>query len=77
MFGTQLDGDDTTGLGAVTFLDVRGDLLYFPGAAGVYPNQGLAYHSFGGSQVVTAGLFTILWHDAGIAIVTVQVTQTP
>lgn len=79
MFGSQLDADDTPAAGTggqVTLDDVWGDLLYFP-TAGVYPNQALAFHSFGGSQVVTAGLFTILWHAAGIAIVTVRTTPVP
>jgi hypothetical protein len=75
LVGVQFTADNTPtpAGGPVTLDDVWGDLLYFP-ADGVYPDQALAFHSFGGPQQVTAGLFTILWHAAGLMIVTVQAT---
>ena len=78
LFGSQLSAANTPTPpgGPVDLDDVQGDLLYFP-TGGVYPNQAVAFHSFGGTQQVTGGLFTILWHAAGIAIVTVRTTPVP
>jgi hypothetical protein len=68
--------DQTGGptIGVVTLADAAGDLLYFTDASGgapLLPDQGSAFHSFGGPQSVTAGFFTVRWSSLGIMLVTI------
>ncbi len=54
-------GGATTTLASVFGCLVLDDTIATPVA-----KQGLSYHYFGGSQGVTAGSFTIVWHTSGI-----------
>jgi hypothetical protein len=61
------DAADLPGDDVLTLLAVYGNLLYWVGVpASAPPSRGLAFHSYGGSQGVTAGTFTIIWNTAGI-----------
>jgi hypothetical protein len=61
------DAADLAGGGNVTITAAFGCLVYdFSITAGTVAKQGVSYHYFGGSQSVTAGTFTILWHANGI-----------
>jgi hypothetical protein len=61
------DAVDTAGGGNVTITGAFGTLVYdFSITAGTVAKQGISYHYFGGTQSVTAGTFTILWHANGI-----------
>lgn len=71
---TQFDGADTPQGGASTTLaSVFGCLVYddttTAGTGGV-ADQGVTYHYFGGSQSVTAGTFTVVWHANGLFRIT-------
>jgi len=62
-----LDGVDTPQGGATTTLAaVFGTLVYDDGQTTPVANAGYAYVYFGGTQDVTAGNFTIIWHTNGI-----------
>ena len=67
-----MDADDTAGAGNVTIASAWGDLLYDDALTTPVAKQGLAYHSYGAAQSVTAGTFTIVWHANGL----VRWTQT-
>ena len=69
----MFDSDDTAGAGNVTLAGVFGDLVFDDGKTTPVTDQGLAYHYFGGTQGVTAGTFTIVWHANGVA----RWTHTP
>src|SRR5687768_11422374 len=70
---TQFDATDTPQGGATTTLaSVFGCLVYDDAiTAGTVADQGVTYHYFGGSQSVTAGTFTIVWHANGLFRITV------
>lgn len=53
----MFDSDDTTGAGNVTLAGVFGDLVFDDGKTTPVADQGLCFHSFGGTQGVTAGTF--------------------
>lgn len=61
------DAADTASANSNTTLTATfGCLVYDDTLAAVVVDQGMSYHYFGGSQTVTAGLFTIIWHASGI-----------
>jgi hypothetical protein len=64
------DGADTAGGGNVTLAAVYGDLVYDDTLTTPVVDQGAAFHYFGGSQGVTAGTFTVVWHTNGIMQIT-------
>lgn len=51
---------------STTLASVFGCLVYDEIIATPQANQGICYNYFGGTQDVTAGNFTIVWHDNGI-----------
>lgn len=71
----QFDAADTPQSGAsCTLASVFGCLVYdetITAGTGGIAKQGITYHSFGGSQSVTAGTFTIVWHANGLFRITV------
>jgi hypothetical protein len=61
------DAADLAGGGNVTITAAFGCLVYDNTiSGGTVAKQGVSFHYFGGSQSVTAGTFTILWHANGI-----------
>jgi hypothetical protein len=57
------DAADLAGGGNVTLAGVLGCLVYDNTiSGGSVAKQGVCYNYFGGSQSVTAGTFTIIWH---------------
>jgi len=60
------DADDTVSNGNVTLSAVFGCLVYDDTLASVVNDQGLCFNYFGGTQSVTAGSFTIVWHLNGL-----------
>lgn len=63
----MFDAADLAGGGNVTLAAVFGCLIYDDTiTAGTVADQGVSYHYFGGSQSVTAGTFTIVFHVNGI-----------
>jgi hypothetical protein len=60
------DAADTASGSAATLTAVFGCLVYDDTLAAVVIDQGLCYNYFGGSQSVTGGTFTIIWHANGI-----------
>lgn len=63
----MFDAADLAGGGNVTLTGVFGCLVYDDTiTAGTVADQGVSFHYFGGSQGVTAGTFTIIWHANGI-----------
>ena len=70
---TMFDAADTSQSGATcTLASVYGCLVYDDTiTAGTVADQGVTYHYFGGSQGVTAGTFTVVWHANGLFRITV------
>jgi hypothetical protein len=60
------DAADTASGAAATLAAVFGCLVYDDTIAAPVAKQGICYNYFGGSQSVTAGTFTIIWHANGI-----------
>jgi hypothetical protein len=60
------DAADTAGGGTVTISGAFGCLVYDDTITTPVADQGLCFNYFGGSQSVTAGTFTIVWHANGI-----------
>ena len=56
----------TAGGGNVTISGAFGTLVYDDTLTTPVADQGICYNYFGGSQSVTAGTFTIVWHANGI-----------
>lgn len=73
---TMYDATDTPQGGASTTLaSVFGCLVYddtIAAGTGGIADQGVTYHYFGGSQSVTAGTFTVVWHANGLFRITVS-----
>ena len=66
-----LDATDTPQGGASTTLaGVFGCLVYDDALTTPVANQGLSYHYFGGSQGVTSGTFSVVWHANGLMTIT-------
>ena len=63
----KFDADNTPQGGAsCTLANVFGGLVYDDTVA----DRGLSYHYFGGSNGVTGGTFTVIWHASGIFTIT-------
>lgn len=68
----MFDAADLAGGGNVTLASVFGCLVYDDTiTAGTVADQGVCFNYFGGSQSVTAGTFTVIWHANGIARFTI------
>src|SRR4051812_46275896 len=65
----MFDAADLAGGGNVTLSGVLGCLVYdntITAGTGGVAKQGVCFNWFGGSQSVTAGTFTIIWHTNGV-----------
>jgi hypothetical protein len=62
----KLDGNDTSSGTSATLLAVFGCLVYADTIATPVVDQGICYNYFGGTNSVTDGTFTIVWHANGI-----------
>ena len=60
------DAANTASGTSATLLTVFGCLVYDDTIATPVADQGLCYNYFGGTQSVTDGTFTVLWHANGI-----------
>lgn len=68
-----LDADDTPSAdSSATLSGVYGAQLYDSTLSTPVANQGISFHYFGGTQSVTAGLFTVVWSSNGILRVTIS-----
>jgi hypothetical protein len=59
------DATDTASPANTTVAGTFGCLLYDTATLGT-ANRGISFHYFGGTQSVTNGVFTIVWHANGI-----------
>jgi hypothetical protein len=65
------DATDTPSTGSsATLAAVFGCLVYDDTITTPVADQGVSYHYFGGTNSVTDGVFTILWHASGIFAIT-------
>jgi len=62
----MLDAADTAGGGNVTIANAYGDFVYDSATTQPVAKLGVAYHSYGAAQGVTAGTFTVVWHANGV-----------
>ena len=60
------DAANTASGTSATLLTVFGCLVYDDTIATPVADQGLCYNYFGGTQSVTDGTFTVIWHANGI-----------
>jgi hypothetical protein len=60
------DAADTASGSSATLAAVFGCLVYDDTASTPVADQGTSFHYFGGSQSVTDGTFTIVWHANGL-----------
>lgn len=60
------DAADTASGAAATLAGVFGTLVYDDTLTTPVADQGICYNYFGGTQSVTTGTFTIVWHANGI-----------
>jgi len=60
------DAANTASGTSATLLTVFGCLVYDDTIATPVADQGLCYNYFGGTQSVTDGTFTVIWHTNGI-----------
>lgn len=65
------DAADTASGTAATLLTVFGCLVYDDTLTTPVADQGICYNYFGGTQSVTSGQFTVVWHVNGIWRITV------
>jgi hypothetical protein len=66
------DANDTASANSTTTLtDNRGCLVYDDTLAAIVVDQGICYLYFGGSQTITSGLYTVVYHANGIMTWTV------
>lgn len=69
---STFDAADLAGGGTVTISGAFGAFTYDDTiSAGTVADQGVCFNYFGGTQSVTAGTFTIIWHANGLARFTV------
>lgn len=59
------DTADTPSASAFTGTAITGCLVYDDTTSTVVVDQGLSFHYFGGSNNITAGTFTVIWHANG------------
>jgi hypothetical protein len=74
VFADQTENLNQGSGGVVTLDQIEGNLLYWAGppANTVEPDQGAAFHWYGGPQSVTGGTFTVIWNAAlGVMVVVV------
>jgi len=64
------DATDTSSGSAATLASVFGCLVY-DDTSTTPSDQGISYHYFGGTQTVTGGTFTVVWHANGLMRITV------
>lgn len=65
---STFDAADLAGGGTVTISGAFGAFVYDDAiTAGTVADQGICFNYFGGTQSVTAGTFTIVWHANGLA----------
>lgn len=64
------DAANTASGSAATLAAVFGCLVYDDTIATPVADQGLCYNYFGGTNSVTNGTFTIVWHASGILTIT-------
>lgn len=67
----MFDGVDTPSGSAATLAAVFGCLLYDDTLTTPVADQGVSFHYFGGTQSVTNGTLTIVWHANGLWRITV------
>lgn len=60
------DAADTASGSTATLASVYGCLVYDDTLATPVADQGICYNYFGGSNSVTSGTFTVIWHANGI-----------
>ena len=60
------DAANTASGASATLAAVFGCLVYDQSLATPVDNQGICYNYFGGTQSVTDGTFTIIWHANGV-----------
>jgi hypothetical protein len=65
------DANDTASGSAATLASVYGCLVYDDTLTAPVADQGIAFHYFGGSQSVAAGVMTVIWSVNGIWRITV------
>lgn len=63
----MFDAADTASSAGATVLGAFGCLVYEDTLTTPVADQGICFNYFGGTQSVTAGLFTIVWNANGIA----------
>jgi hypothetical protein len=61
------DGDNTVSSGSSATLAAVFGCLVYDDTVG---DQGVSYHYFGGTNSVTDGTFTVVWHTSGIFTIT-------
>lgn len=64
------DAADTANVTDATISGAFGTLVYEDTLAAPVADQGISFHYFGGTQSVTAGIFTIVWNASGIFALT-------
>lgn len=67
----MFDGADTASGASATLAAVFGCLVYDDTIATPVADQGICYNYFGGTNSVTDGTFTIVWHANGVYRITV------
>jgi len=70
----QFDAADTTHSNTATITAAYGCLVYddtITAGTGGVADLGVTFHYFGGSQSVTAGTFSVIWHADGLFRITV------
>ena len=67
----MFDGTDTASGSAATLASVFGCLVYDDTMTTPVADQGVSFHYFGGTQSVTNGTFTVVWHANGLFRITV------
>lgn len=67
----MFDADNTASGSAADLASVFGCLVYDDDLAAPVANQGVCFNYFGGSNSVTNGTFTVVWHADGICYVAV------
>lgn len=65
------DANNTASGSSATLAAVFGTLVYDDTIAAPVADQGLCFNYFGGTNSVTDGTFTIIWHTSGIFNLTV------
>jgi len=66
----KFDAADTASGSSATLAAVFGCLVYDDTIAAPVADQGLCYNYFGGTNSVTDGTFTVIWHGSGIFALT-------